>query len=179
MISTACVVQRHGRVGIPPVVVGGTIDASNCVNSGLYLAGCSHEMIVMVVGLMTSCRQILEADVVGASYYYVVVVVVLLLLLGLSCHFCRLLGCRMPTPSVVFIDFLSFIRVVWVPRIRFFPRSLVRRFSPGYVPRHLHLNRVSTGIGCNLLGTEKKSICTLFLDVRSLYSFFVGSLRAR
>ena len=39
-----------GRSILLKVVVGGTIDASNCVNSGLYLAGCSHEMIVWLLG---------------------------------------------------------------------------------------------------------------------------------
>lgn len=43
VISTACVVQRHGRVGIPPVVVGGTKCLSNLTFCGLYLAGFTHD----------------------------------------------------------------------------------------------------------------------------------------
>ena len=38
------VVQRHGGIGIPPVVVCGTIDDSNFINRGLCLAGFTHEI---------------------------------------------------------------------------------------------------------------------------------------
>lgn len=51
-----------------PVVVGGTIDASNCVNSGLYLAGCSHEMSYGCWVDDNRCRHFGGMIVVGASY---------------------------------------------------------------------------------------------------------------
>ena len=112
--------------------------------------------------------------VVGAVFIMIYFDVVGSVLLGLSVIFCRLLGCRMPTPSVVFrVYFLGSVGSHGVPRMSF-SSFLVRQMVVGGVPRRSPLDAQDTGSSGDLLGTEKNSICTLFLDVRSLYSFFVG-----
>lgn len=84
--------------------------------------------------------------------YCDVVVVVGSVLLGLSCHFCcRLLvvvGCL---PLLFYLIFFISFGSHGVPGCLFLAFS-VRQISPGGVPRYLHLNRVSTGFRCNLLG---------------------------